>query len=760
MFMSTRNDDLPPAVSLNTVPTNSTLSSAGLTPSPPPPIGTKSNTSNDVQVSLLDTTHNNNKPKSKSKSKDHIRHSLAQSQVLSDFHLNLLEVDPYMSIDSRIGPGEKDKNDTPVRSSLHLADSVILFSNFSVRTIVILITALLEERRVCIVGPSTALVSRAVLALSNILHPFEWPHVLSPILPPHRMQVLEAPMPYLVGILDQFYQKTFELELAPDVLFAHLHTGKMTVRTETIDLSRHMPRRLRNRLERRLGRVKSAFMRTPSKLRSSFSEQSLSHFLSGPGSDDYDGDNWSAVCAVSSPNFVLAAEEDSAQKTVSNSLWRSRSNTKLSKLNGQSSMSQDILLRPETNAVLCKAMSKFYVELLGDLPAETEVKAELKSEFGSGGYDGVVSPMTTPSSALLSSGGSTKKDTRILLRWFVQTQMYMQWERDEKRDTSFGIEQNDTSRLLRKRASTVERSVVNGRNHLDEGTDVEEEGGHIGAGVGVAKTPLMLPRFKKSRPVSDFVDEIDEGGVACEGEAQAGLNRRVNRFSAIRMTRVRREEFSMEYGSGHKATGVSCSKKVGGVFNTDVNDNLFHDEDAGIMSGPESDFIRRRKGLGNLRVSAKARRRRNRSTLHVNFADNARSYDDVEEKEIFVGCEFERLRRNGEEREREEGGINENMNGTEAKNSGDEEMMSSWRPWLFLRLPGAPWGNNRETVDDLSGNGVECEESVGGVVEEERKRGEEVQEKEEFEAESFVGGGWSFVRQLQQLRRYRNYARA
>ncbi|EAN96601.1 denn domain-containing protein [Trypanosoma cruzi] len=61
---------------------------------------------------------------------------------------------------------------------------------------------LLLEKRVIVVGPNFGLVSHVVMSLQSLISPFDWMHILAPILPSSLMDVLAAPTPYLVGILN------------------------------------------------------------------------------------------------------------------------------------------------------------------------------------------------------------------------------------------------------------------------------------------------------------------------------------------------------------------------------------------------------------------------------------------------------------------------------------------------------------------------------------------------------------------------------
>ena len=46
-------------------------------------------------------------------------------------------------------------------------------------------------------------------SITNLMYPFKWPHVYVPILPPSLENFLDAPVPYIMGLL----RPTTDLEL-------------------------------------------------------------------------------------------------------------------------------------------------------------------------------------------------------------------------------------------------------------------------------------------------------------------------------------------------------------------------------------------------------------------------------------------------------------------------------------------------------------------------------------------------------------------
>ncbi|KPI85465.1 hypothetical protein ABL78_5486 [Leptomonas seymouri] len=78
-------------------------------------------------------------------------------------------------------------------------DMLVIFPNID--DLFSILTALLLEKHVIIVGPNFSIVSNVVMSLQALIAPFDWMHILIPILPTSLLDVLAAPPPYLVGIL-------------------------------------------------------------------------------------------------------------------------------------------------------------------------------------------------------------------------------------------------------------------------------------------------------------------------------------------------------------------------------------------------------------------------------------------------------------------------------------------------------------------------------------------------------------------------------
>lgn len=83
---------------------------------------------------------------------------------------------------------------------------------FDTSTLFNVLADLLLEKHIIVVGPSFSVVSTTIMSLLALVAPFEWVHILIPVLPSSLIHVLGAPPPYLVGIL------TSQLALLQDVV--------------------------------------------------------------------------------------------------------------------------------------------------------------------------------------------------------------------------------------------------------------------------------------------------------------------------------------------------------------------------------------------------------------------------------------------------------------------------------------------------------------------------------------------------------------
>lgn len=68
-------------------------------------------------------------------------------------------------------------------------------------TIIKIFSSILYEQKVIFIGNELGSLTRLINTFITLLYPFSWPHTFIPILPPLMLDVLQAPTPYIIGIL-------------------------------------------------------------------------------------------------------------------------------------------------------------------------------------------------------------------------------------------------------------------------------------------------------------------------------------------------------------------------------------------------------------------------------------------------------------------------------------------------------------------------------------------------------------------------------
>ena len=80
-----------------------------------------------------------------------------------------------------------------------------IFKDFKV--LLKIITSVLLEKSIIFVSSSSSKLSSVILGLAEMIKPFEWCHTIIPVIPGELFEMLDAPVPMLVGLT----QKSFEM---------------------------------------------------------------------------------------------------------------------------------------------------------------------------------------------------------------------------------------------------------------------------------------------------------------------------------------------------------------------------------------------------------------------------------------------------------------------------------------------------------------------------------------------------------------------
>ena len=77
---------------------------------------------------------------------------------------------------------------------------VCLFRALDVGEVIAFLSALLQERQIIVVCRTLGLLSAVVLSCIPLLRPMAWQGTFIPILPVDQLDVLHAPVPYVIGV--------------------------------------------------------------------------------------------------------------------------------------------------------------------------------------------------------------------------------------------------------------------------------------------------------------------------------------------------------------------------------------------------------------------------------------------------------------------------------------------------------------------------------------------------------------------------------
>ncbi|PON54584.1 DENN domain containing protein [Trema orientale] len=105
----------------------------------------------------------------------------------------------------------------------------------SLESVLALFTGVLLEKQVVVVCPNLGLLSATVLSLIPMILPFQWQSLMLPVLPVRMLEFLDAPVPFIVGLLN----KPSDLKMKASNL-VHVNVFKDQVKTCSLPtLPRH-----------------------------------------------------------------------------------------------------------------------------------------------------------------------------------------------------------------------------------------------------------------------------------------------------------------------------------------------------------------------------------------------------------------------------------------------------------------------------------------------------------------------------------------
>mmetsp|Transcript_617 Transcript_617/g.1933 ORF Transcript_617/g.1933 Transcript_617/m.1933 type:complete len:415 (-) Transcript_617:515-1759(-) len=95
-------------------------------------------------------------------------------------------------------------------------DFLLLFECLDVSSVIVLWALLLAEQKVLLQARQTHVLTMAAESLCALLFPFSWQHVYIPILPASLLDILQAPVPFLIGIDEEVLGMAEQGGLVPD----------------------------------------------------------------------------------------------------------------------------------------------------------------------------------------------------------------------------------------------------------------------------------------------------------------------------------------------------------------------------------------------------------------------------------------------------------------------------------------------------------------------------------------------------------------
>ncbi|EFO22680.1 hypothetical protein LOAG_05804 [Loa loa] len=120
------------------------------------------------------------------------------------------------------------------------------YNAISEKQMIALYASLLKERRILFTSPKLSQLSSCIFAAAALLYPMHWQNLFIPVLPVSLVDMLMAPMPYLIGVPKKTLQSVKQLELG-DVMVIDLeertlqcaHNDVLDLPAEALNILRH-----------------------------------------------------------------------------------------------------------------------------------------------------------------------------------------------------------------------------------------------------------------------------------------------------------------------------------------------------------------------------------------------------------------------------------------------------------------------------------------------------------------------------------------
>lgn len=81
------------------------------------------------------------------------------------------------------------------------------YNAVSIDNMITLFASALNERHIVVTSKKLDKLTACVQAINNLLYPMQWQHIFIPVLPSDLVAYLQAPMPFMIGVLEPMFRK-------------------------------------------------------------------------------------------------------------------------------------------------------------------------------------------------------------------------------------------------------------------------------------------------------------------------------------------------------------------------------------------------------------------------------------------------------------------------------------------------------------------------------------------------------------------------
>lgn len=154
----------------------------------------------------------------------------------------------------------------PIDQHPPIADQVTienLLKCLDIDSILEVFSAILLEKKVLFISKHKSLLTQAISCFVSFIFPFLWKHTLIPILPLNRIDILDAPVPYLIGIEPNQALENYDLE--NEVVIVELDIGRVLTPNDSLMQSQmpKMPFKEHKMLKQRLMKATESITQIP-----------------------------------------------------------------------------------------------------------------------------------------------------------------------------------------------------------------------------------------------------------------------------------------------------------------------------------------------------------------------------------------------------------------------------------------------------------------------------------------------------------------